>query len=76
MNSPHAPHWDASDLEHGCVDWFDYERHAKPPRGRPDRPRGPRDSVARPYHWRASLPASWPPAAWNASWRIRLGELI
>lgn len=33
---------DVRDLEHGCVEWFDYERHATR-RGRLGRPRGPRD---------------------------------
>lgn len=43
MRSSSAMLSDASDIEHGCVDWFDYERHAKPTRGRPDRPREPGD---------------------------------
>ncbi|HWG76224.1 MAG TPA: hypothetical protein VN660_05455 [Steroidobacteraceae bacterium] len=30
---------DAAELEQGCVDWFDYDRYRKVPRGRHCRPR-------------------------------------
>lgn len=47
MRLPGAKPADARDLEHGCVEWFDYERHARG-RGRPGRPRGPPDRTSLP----------------------------
>lgn len=39
MRAGYATPADRRALEHGCVDWFDYERHALARRGRPGRPR-------------------------------------
>jgi len=39
MRSRSSTRVDTAELEHGCVDWFDYERYRKERRGRYDRPR-------------------------------------
>jgi hypothetical protein len=48
------------ELEHGCVDWFDYERDARAAGGRLDRPPGRRDGrdLKSPERHRRGAPGS------------------